>query len=100
MSSNDFTVVWTNQALKNSLKIKEYLFEKFTDREILKFYQQLSIFEHTVSSHPEIYPLISSEKKIRRAVISRELSVFYRIHDTQIEVLAIFDNRCDLSDWI
>jgi len=94
------TVLWTDQALKNASSIKVYLEENFSGKEIEKFYSLLSAFESAVTTFPKLYPRTNRKAKIRRAVLSREVSAFYRIIAERIEVLAILDNRCDLSKWL
>ena len=37
----------------------------------------LNDFEKVVASFPQLYPLIANCKNIRRAVLSKQLSVFY-----------------------
>jgi plasmid stabilization system protein ParE len=93
-------VLWTNEALRNASSIKEYLKVNFSEKEIQVFYSLLSSFEKAVSFFPQLYPQTNKKGKIRRAVLSREISAFYRISNDQIEVLAILDNRCDLSEWL
>jgi plasmid stabilization system protein ParE len=73
--------------------------DNFSQKEIDNFYWLLQSFEETVSVFPELYP-VAKKVKIRRAVINKVLSIFYRIHHNQIEVIAILDNRCDLNNWI
>jgi plasmid stabilization system protein ParE len=93
-------VLWTNQALRNASNIKTYLEENFSVKEINNFFSLLSAFESAVTTFPKLYPQTNKKAKIRRAVLSREVSAFYRIIDIRIEVLAILDNRCDLSKWL
>ena len=93
-------VLWTNQALSNASNIKAYLEENFSVKEINNFFSLLSAFESAVTTFPKLYPQTNKKAKIRRAVLSREVSAFYRIIDIRIEVLAILDNRCDLSKWL
>jgi len=94
------TVLWTFQALKNASSIKVYLEENFSGKEIQKFFSILSAFESAITTFPKLYPQTNKKAKIRRAVLSREFSAFYRIIHNRIEVLAILDNRCDLSKWL
>lgn len=93
------SVLWTDQALQNAISIKEYLLLKFSDKEVDNFFSLLAAFEFAVSAFPELYPVSSARKKVRRAVLSKVLSVFYRTNKNNIEVLAILDNRCDLTEW-
>ena len=95
-----FKVLWTSQALKNASSIKVYLEEKFSGKELEKFYSILLAFESAVTTFPKLYPRTNRKARIRRAVLSREVSAFYRIIAERIEVLVILDNRCDLSKWL
>ena len=96
----NLTVLWTLQSLKNASSIKIFLEKYFTEKEIQRFYSLLIAFETAVKTFPKLYPHTNKKAKIRRAVLSREVSAFYRIIDNRIEVLAILDNRCDLSKWL
>jgi len=91
-------VVWTNNSILGSIAIKKYLLAKFSNKEVTVFHSLLKTFESAVSFFPELYPV--SKKKIRRAVLNKNLSVFYRQNKNQIEVLAVLDNRMDLAEWI
>ena len=93
------TVYWTDRALQNAISIKEYLLVRFSDKEVENFFSLLTAFEIAVSAFPELYSLSSVKRGVRRAVLSKVLSVFYRIQKNNIEVLAILDNRCDLTEW-
>jgi plasmid stabilization system protein ParE len=64
------------------------------------FFSLLESFEIAVCAYPELYPGSGIKKNIRRAVLSKVLSAFYRIHKGKIEVLAILDNRCDIGNWL
>ncbi len=93
------SVDWTNRSLSDSLTIKDYLQEKFSQREIDNFYKLLEAFEKIISSFPTLYPKSVKNKKAHRAVLSKQLSVFYSISKDQITVIAVLDNRMGYSKW-
>ena len=93
-------VVWTSFALENALRIKNYIQVKFSMNEVDAFIHLLTSFEMAVSVYPNLYPASIARKDIRRAVLNKNLSVFYRVSKERIEVLFVQDNRCDLSDWL
>jgi len=93
-------VLWTGRALQNAVSIKKYLQDNFSNKEIENFYSLLSAFEMAASAFPELYPTSLVKRAIRKAVLSKELSVYYRINKSHIEVLAVLDNRCDIDKWI
>lgn len=92
-------LIWTPKATTNTITIKGYLFAKFTQREIDNFYALLISFEKLVVIFPEMYPATSKNKQIRRAVLSKQLSVFYKQINTRIFVIAVLDKRMDVSKW-
>lgn len=93
-------VEWTEQSLDTAIRIKKYLERSFSEKEIETFLTLLSTFENAVAVFPKLYPVTLKKKNIRRAVLSKELSVYYRFYKKRVEVLAVLDNRCDISDWI
>ena len=94
------TVLWTDRALRNASSIKKYLEINFSTREVENFYSLLHAFEIAISAFPNLYPKSKIKRRIRRAVLSKVLSVYYRISKNRIEVLALLDNRCDISKWL
>ncbi len=92
-------IVYTSTSLSNATAIKKYLSNRFSQKEVDHFFL-LQSFESVVISYPKLYPKTTKKKNVRRAVLSKPLSVFYRIEKSTIEVLAILDNRCDFEVWI
>jgi plasmid stabilization system protein ParE len=92
-SDASISLIWTPKAIVNTIEIKGYLAAKFTQREIDNFYSLLFSFEKIVVIFPELYSVTSKSKKIRRAVLSKQLSVFYKQINTEIFIIAVLDNR-------
>jgi hypothetical protein len=83
--------------LQNAIFIKEYLISNFSLKEVDHFYAILQSFEIAVCAFPELYPQSSVRKDVRRAVLNKVLSAHYRVRKGKIEVIALQDNRCDIS---
>lgn len=94
-----FSILYTKRSDADAIAIKNYPLYKFTQKEVDKFYNLLQIFENVVAVFPELYPQSSKGKNIHRAVLSKQLSVFYKISGDKIYVLAILDNRMDYTKW-
>jgi plasmid stabilization system protein ParE len=88
-----YEVDWTKRSLLNAISIKKYLTVKFTIREVLKFESLLTQFELTVSNFPTLYPESESQRKLRRAVIHKNTTVFYIFDKEKVTVIAMKDNR-------
>jgi N-acetyl-gamma-glutamylphosphate reductase len=87
-------IEYSKQSLINAKDIVAYLRSKFTEKEVNNFYKALNEFEKIISVYPTLYSE-SRKRKIRRAVLSKVLSVFYSINKNKISIVAIFDNRWD-----
>lgn len=94
-----YPVYWSERSLAGSLLIKEYLQRKFSQKEIDNFYRMLGVFEKLVSTFPQLYPKSLKNKKVHRAVLSKQLSVFYTFSKKTITVIAVLDNRVSYSQW-
>lgn len=86
--------------MQNALVIHNYLKFHFTNTEVESFYELIYSFEKVILNFPKLYHKSNSKLNIRRAVMSKQLSIFYRINKEVIEVIAILDNRCDMENKI
>lgn len=48
-----------------------------------------------MKNHPEKYPEIHAPLRIRKCVLTKHNSLYYRITNNQLEILRIYDNRQD-----
>ena len=85
-------VEYSSSSLNSASQIITYLRSKFSENEVKKFFQLLKDFEQIIGIYPTLYPE-SSKKKIRRAILSKELSIYYFVEKKRINVIAIVDNR-------
>ena len=94
-----YNIHYTNRALSDAKIIKSYLLYNFTQKEVDNFYRMLGVFEGIVSKFPELYAKSSKGRNVRRAVLSKQLAVFYTIRKDTIQIVAILDNRMDVANW-
>jgi len=87
-------IKWSQRATRDTDAIVEYLRENWTEKEADKFFSQLRKFTDVVIAFPEAFPR-SQKGKLRKAVISKQNSVIYRVRARFIEIVTIIDNRSD-----
>ena len=92
-------VIYSKRSLANVRTIRGYLLYKFTQREVDNLYNMLSAFERVIVEFPQLYPLIANSDNIRRAVLSKQLSVFYTCKKDSLFITAILDNRMNTFKW-
>jgi plasmid stabilization system protein ParE len=89
-------VEYSLSSLDSASQIVAYLRRRFSEKEVKKFFQLLNDFEKIVGIFPTLYPE-SFTKKMRKAVLSRALSVYYTVRKNRVNVVAIIDNRWEQS---
>lgn len=91
---NEYEIIWTDLALEELAETVEYLERKFTEKEVDHLGDEIERILALISVNPQIFP-ISSRKKIRKAVILKFNSMYYRITGNYIQILSFFSNRKD-----
>lgn len=88
-------IIWSPQADKDLEEILSYLAEEWENSVSLKFLNLVDILLKQIANNPRQYPLIHKSLNIRKCVLTRHNSLFYRNKRSAIEVVRIFDTRQD-----
>ena len=86
-------IVWNKRAKKNFTEIQLYLEKEFGVQSVKKFTKQFFDFLDILEKYPEVGIIENSESNIRGFVLHKYTTVFYRLVNNKIYLLAIFDNR-------
>ncbi len=92
-----YRILWTDHALEELDKAVEYLQLNFTDVEIARLANAIESTLSHITRNPLMYPESAQARGIRRAVVLRFNTLYYRVNreSKQIEVLSFFSNRQD-----
>jgi plasmid stabilization system protein ParE len=88
-------VIWSPQSESDLLQIIDYLKEIWEVKVAAKFIDIIDEIINQISLNPRQFPLIQKKKKIRRCVITKHNSLYYRERKEFIDILRIYDNRQD-----
>lgn len=89
----DLNIHWTDNA-KNDLKtILNYLEIHWTEKELKNFSSKLDNTISLISQNPLLFQASFYKINVRRALITKHNTLYYRIKGTEIELLTIFDTR-------
>lgn len=75
--------------------ISQYLNQEWGKNVLSKFLFKVNWIINQIVINPQQYPVISTRLKIRRCVITKQNTLFYRIIKGQIEIVRIYDTRQD-----
>jgi plasmid stabilization system protein ParE len=87
-----FNIIWSPKAKETYYNIIYYLIENWTKKEIQNFIHRTEIVLDHVGQNYLLYPY-SKKGNAYRAVINRQVSLYYRTKGSNIELLIFWDNR-------
>jgi len=90
-------IIWSSKAKITFFKVLDYLNENWTQKEVIQFHQRTQIILNAIKQNPGIFPVSATNKIIRKGIIGKNNSVFYKIdaYHQKILLLTFFDNRQD-----
>ena len=87
--------VWSPSSEGDFAKILEYLNQNWDINVAINFIDLTESILKQISANPRQFPLIYKKEKIRKCVLTKHNTMFYRDNKTQIEILRIYDTRQD-----
>ena len=88
-------IIWSPASEKDFEAILEYINTRWNRRVILRFINKVDDTIGLISENPKLFPLINEELQIRKCVITKQNTLFYREVKQNIEVVRLFDSRQD-----
>jgi len=92
---NGYKVIWSQEAYKNLEAIINYFEARWTQHELRKFVVKLEKRIILITQRPQIFPLTHSRGNIRRSVLSKQTTIYYKVRQMSIEIVSLFDTRQD-----
>lgn len=85
-------VFWSERAKNDYKGILNYLNQNWSLKELTKFAEKIDQTIVHLALNPEI-GTVSKKKSVRKLVISKQTSVYYKIIHGDIYLITLFDNR-------
>jgi len=94
---SDREVIWSAKAKHTFFSVIEYLNSNWTQKEMVQFNWRTLITINSIQKNPGIFPASSKNKEVRRAVVDKNNTFYYKIDDynQKIYLLTFFDCRQD-----
>lgn len=90
---NGYKVLWTDNALEELKSTFDYLESNFTPIELRHLSKEMEKTTYLISKNPSLFPESQFKKGIRKVVIAKYNTMYYRLINDTIEVLSFFSNR-------
>ncbi len=86
----DYKVVWSDESLRNLENILAYLKSEWTEKEIKKFKNKLGKQIDLISTHPRLFPISQIQPRLRKAVLSKQTTIFYELKKEEIYIVYLY----------
>ena len=94
---SDYKIFWTNEAINNLENIFDYLNNRWSQREIDNFKKQLSKQISLIEQNPKLFPISQYNPRLRKAVLSKQTTIFYEVSGQVIYLVYLFNNNQDIE---
>lgn len=94
---SDMEIIWSAKAKTTFYLVLNYLDENWTERETFQFFNRTQLTINAIIKNPHLFPASAKNKKIRRAIVDKNNSFYYKIdtYNQKIHLLTFFDSRQD-----
>lgn len=86
-------VKWSSLADDDFAKLLEYLEKKWNKKVCIKFITKLDYCINLIHKNPNQFPFFNSELQIRKCVVTKQNTLYYRETNTKIDILRLYDTR-------
>ena len=88
-----FSEKWSDQAMDDYENIVHYLIENWSEKEALAFITKTERVIRMICEMPKMFPGSMIYPDARRTVLSKHNTLYYRVLESTIEIITIFDSR-------
>lgn len=88
-------IIWSPLAEQDLGNILEYLAENWNQKVTVHFLNKIDLATNQIAKIPNQFPIINKKLQVRKCVVTKQNTLFYRYIEKRIEILRLFDTRQD-----
>lgn len=88
-------IIWSPLSERDFESILGYLQHNWDDRVVQSFIEITDKLINQIAINPKLFPIIHEKKRIRKCVLTKHNTLFYRERKDHIDILRIYDTRQD-----
>jgi plasmid stabilization system protein ParE len=93
----DYKLFWSNEAVNNLESILDYLQKQWSQKDVNNFKIQLKKQLDLILKFPKLFPKSDYNPRLRKAVLSKQTTIFYEISGRRINLVYLFNNRQNIQ---
>lgn len=86
-------IVWSPLAVSDVEKTLDYLQKEWNEQVTLAFLDEIDKLLKQISFNPKQFPQVNRKLKVRKCVLTKQNTLFYRENKGFVELLRFFDTR-------
>lgn len=86
-------IIWSPLSEADFEKVLDYLYKSWNEQVALACITDVEKILNQISKQPKQFPLVNEKRKVRKCVVSKHNSIFYREKKEYVELLRFFDTR-------
>jgi len=90
-------VIWSPLSEIDIGNILDYVEKNWGNKVVLSFIDLIENQINQISTNPKQFPIIYKRKKVRKCVLTKHNTLYYRESKYYVEILRIYDTRQDPS---
>ena len=88
-------IIWSPSSADDFANILEYLNKNWGNKVAVNFIELTESLLNQIALNPKQFPFSYKRKKVRKCVLTKHNTLFYRDGKINIEILRIYDTRQD-----
>jgi plasmid stabilization system protein ParE len=88
-------IIWSNLSEKDFENILDYLDKNWGQKVAANFIDLTENIVNQISINPRQFPICHKRKKVRKCILTKHNTIFYRDGKVNVEILRIYDTRQD-----
>jgi len=84
---------YSHIAEAEELELLLFINNKWGKQKAEEIYNKIELVLYYISLMPKMYPVSQQKQGLRKCVLSKQTSIYYRIKEDFIEIVSIRDNR-------
>ena len=88
-----YAVFQSPLAEKKLLLLLDYLESEWGDASRANFIKKFKTVINNLTSAPYSFPLLDADIGIRKGVVTKHTSIYYRVLNREVEIITLIDNR-------
>jgi plasmid stabilization system protein ParE len=93
----DFKLIWSQESINNLEEILDYLITNWSQKEVTRFKKKLARQIDLIIQFPKMFPVSIYNAELRKAVLSKQTTLFYKIKGNEIYLVYIFVNARNIK---